>query len=132
MLFDSGSTTDSLSPDFVRVANIKPFELEDPVVLQLGCVGSRSRISYGVKTPIAIGKIADELYFDVVNLDRYDAVLGTPFLRKYGASLDFANNGVIIRGELIPALTIKEEETARRRPAAPRRNAPSNGGQSSH
>ena len=132
VLFDSGSTTDSLSPDFVRVANIKPFELEDPVVLQLGCVGSRSRISYGVKTPIAIGKIADELYFDVVNLDRYDAVLGTPFLRKYGASLDFANNGVIIRGELIPALTIKEEETARRRPAAPRRNAPSNGGQSSH
>ena len=126
VLFDSGSTTDSLSPDFVRVANIKPFELEDPVVLQLGCVGSRSRINYGAKAPIAIGKISDELYFDVVNPDRYDAVLGTPFLRKYGASLNFASNGIMISGDLVPALTIDEDDTTRRKSATPRRNAAPN------
>ncbi|KAJ7579056.1 hypothetical protein C8J56DRAFT_1059298 [Mycena floridula] len=46
-LCDSGSTTDALSPDFTRVAKIKAHELENPVNVVLGTVGSKSKINYG-------------------------------------------------------------------------------------
>ncbi|EPS93045.1 hypothetical protein FOMPIDRAFT_1136897 [Fomitopsis schrenkii] len=74
VLLDSGSTTDSLSPDFARVARVPVLELENPAVLQLGCVGSRSRISHGTTVPMMWGAFSGEVYFDIVNLDRYDAI----------------------------------------------------------
>jgi hypothetical protein len=39
-LFDTGSTTDAVSPKFAHVVDIKIFALEDPVALHLGCKGS--------------------------------------------------------------------------------------------
>ena len=36
-LFDSGSTTDAISPDFARVSNVPILRLEKPATLQLGC-----------------------------------------------------------------------------------------------
>jgi hypothetical protein len=83
-LFDSGSTTDSITPEFAFVTKAKQFTLDDQVVLQLGCVGSRSKISYGTKIPLRFGSISEDTYFDLVNLDRYDCILGTPFLLKHG------------------------------------------------
>ncbi|EPT01769.1 hypothetical protein FOMPIDRAFT_1106552, partial [Fomitopsis schrenkii] len=110
VLLDSGSTTDSLSPDFARVARVPLVELENPAVLQLGCVGSRSRISHGTTVPVMWGSFSREVYFDVVNLDRYDAVLGTPFMRQFGVCLDFARNAIRLGAELFPALEPREEE----------------------
>ena len=120
VLFDSGSTTDSLSPDFAAVAKVPKFELENPAILQLGCVGSRSRINYGTKVPVVAGKFADDVYFDIVNLDRYDAVLGTPFMRKHNVQLDFSRGAVRIAGDEIITLAPAEEEraAARRNPRA--------------
>ncbi|KAH9939210.1 hypothetical protein B0H21DRAFT_757010 [Amylocystis lapponica] len=110
VLFDSGSTTDSVSPDFARVAGLSVFELENPVILQLGCVGSRSRINFGATVPIAFGKAVQDVYFDVVNLDRYDAVLGTPFMRRFGVRLDFGSSIIRIDDVSIVALAPEEEE----------------------
>ena len=125
VLFDSGSTTDSLSPDFAAVAKAPKFELENPAVLQLGCVGSRSRINYGTKVPVVIGQFTNDVYFDIVNLDRYDAVLGTPFMRKYGVRLDFSNGAVQLANEKIATLTPEDEEAAaaRRNPRTGHRSA---------
>ena len=104
-LFDSGSTTDSISPDFTRVAQVPVKTLEDPVTLQLGCVGSRSKINYGAETDLEFASINVSTYLDVANLDKYDSILGTPFLRRHGISLDFENQEIVIRGTLrIPAL----------------------------
>ncbi|KAH9840957.1 uncharacterized protein C8Q71DRAFT_854806 [Rhodofomes roseus] len=123
VLLDSGSTTDSISPDFARVSGIQAFELENPAILQLGCVGSRSRINYGANVPVIWGTFRGEVYFDVVNLDRYDAVLGTPFMRKFGVCLDFAQSSIRIGQHVIPALLPREEEDAanRRRRSFPSR-----------
>ncbi len=85
VLMDSGSTGDSMSPEFARVCGAPTFELENPATLQLGCVGSRSRINYGTKVPIQIGNTIVETYLDIVNLDRYDVVLSTPFMRQCSA-----------------------------------------------
>ena len=118
VLLDSGSTTDSLSPDFARVARVPVVELENPAVLQLGCVGSRSRISHGTTVPVLWGKFTGDVYFDIVNLDRYDAVLGTPFMRKFGVCLDFKANAVRLGDSVIPALPPREEEAAASRKRA--------------
>jgi hypothetical protein len=97
-LFDTGSTLDGISPDFARVANVDVFNLSSPVPIQLGTVGSRSKINYGANLKCALGDLTSEHYFDIINLDRYNACIGLPFMRRYGLSIDPKNNTVIIPG----------------------------------
>ncbi|KAJ3765317.1 hypothetical protein FB446DRAFT_832455 [Lentinula raphanica] len=121
VLFDSGSTADAISPDYARVAKLDVFQLDNPVTLQLGTKGSRSRISFGCVAPYRMngGKLGDIVgkdYFDVANIDRYDAVVGTVFMRKHGIALDFEHNAIRMNGKYIPTLSEGDEtrELARR------------------
>ena len=84
-----------ISPDFTCATGIVTKKLENPVALQLACVGSKSTISYGAMTTIAFGNQHIEEYFDVANIDYYDVILGTLFLRQLGITLDFASLGSI-------------------------------------
>ena len=60
-------------------------------------------INYGTHTTIKIGHKVVEEYFDIVNVEHYDAILGTPFLRKMGIVLDFRSPGMArIGNEVIP------------------------------
>ena len=88
-LFDSGSTTDAVSPDFAQVATLPVMKLDKPITLQLGCSGSRSKINFATETKIGFASISVDTYLDIANLDKYDSILGTLFLRKHGISLDF-------------------------------------------
>lgn len=104
-LLDAGSTTELLSNDFARVAQCDIIKLDNPATLQLGCAGSRSRINFGTRSPVTVGRFGADVYFDIANLDHYNAVLGTPFLRRFGVMLDFKNNCVHIDGQSYPALS---------------------------
>ena len=114
VLFDSGSTSDSVSPSFTMVANMTVIELQNPAVLQLGCRGSRSMINFGAEGVMTFAGVKDTTYLDVVNLDRYDIVLGTPFLHKYGVSLDFGTRTIRVRGVAVPSFTVGEDEVIRK------------------
>ncbi|KAJ7017752.1 hypothetical protein C8F04DRAFT_1278807 [Mycena alexandri] len=118
-LFDTGCTTDSCSPDFARVANIKVHEIEEPVGLQLGTAGSRSKINFGAEVKMEYATLNSDEYLDVVNLDRYDAVVGTKYMRKHGISCDLWKNTIRIKGVPAPTLTAMEEaaEVVRRNAA---------------
>ncbi len=112
-LFDSGSTADAISPDFARLAKLNIFQLTKPITLQLGTKGSRSQIIHGCNASYKFGNArasisGDDYYFDIANVDRYDAVLGTVFMRKHGISLDFEYDA--IRIQCIPAPTLSEGE----------------------
>ncbi|KDQ63999.1 hypothetical protein JAAARDRAFT_117059 [Jaapia argillacea MUCL 33604] len=96
-LLDSGSITDSLSPGFAAIAKIPVSKLEEPVPLQLGCVGSRSTIQFGTTVEIQFGLNTVHHYFNIVNIDRYDAVLGMAFMRRMGISMDF-KHGILKSG----------------------------------
>jgi hypothetical protein len=110
-LLDSGSTTVSITQDFARVAKVKIKELENPVPLQLGTVGSRSMINFGATTRLELGPITDnDAYLDVVNIDRYDMIVGTPFMRKHGLVLDFEKDTLSKRGTPITTLTAGQED----------------------
>ena len=87
-----------ISPDYVWATGIPTFKLESPVGLQLACMGSKSMISYGVRSSIVFGDTHVEEYFDVANIYYYDVILDTPFLRRLGITLDFTGQGAICIG----------------------------------
>ena len=52
---------------------------------------------------IKIGHKVVEEYFDIANVEHYDVILGTPFLRKMGIVLDFRSPGMArIGNKVIP------------------------------
>ena len=73
---------------------IKTFALEKPIALQLACIGSLSMINYGTQATIKIGHKVVKEYFNITNVEYYDVILGTSFLRKMGIVLDFRSPGM--------------------------------------
>jgi Aspartyl protease len=83
-LLDSGSMTILVTHDFTQVAKINVRQLENPVTLQLGTVGSHSMINFGAETRIEFGPIVeDDVYVDVVNIDCYNMIIGTLFMQQH-------------------------------------------------
>jgi len=129
-LLDSGSMTVLVMHDFAHVANLNVMQLENPVALQLGTVGSRSMINFGARTSVNMGPIhEDDAYIDVVNIDRYDMIIGTPFMRKHGLVLDFSRDVLSIQGQKIQTLNSGQEDLmlAKKRASRARASAPSGG-----
>jgi hypothetical protein len=104
ILLNSGCTSDSVSPEFATSANLKAHQLEEPVPLQLGTVGSCSKINFGLFTDFEISKTKDNHYFDIINIDRYDVILGTVFMRKHGIILDFEHDEVRVKGRVLDTI----------------------------
>ncbi|KAJ7442575.1 hypothetical protein B0H11DRAFT_2251478 [Mycena galericulata] len=125
VLIDTGSTTNSVTPEFANATKAPRIKLAVQVTLQLGCVGSRSRINYGTRIPVDFGGIKGYVYFDLVNLDRYDVIIGTPFLNRHGIILDFGKRELRFpNGHVIPALPITAEAALISRRSAARREPP--------
>jgi Retroviral aspartyl protease len=100
-LIDSGSEGIMISPEFTRMTGMKTFMLEQPIALQLACIGSRSTINYGTHAIIKFGDHDIEEYFDIMNVEYYNTILGTPFLQRMGVSLDFNGPGRIMMGTTV-------------------------------
>lgn len=110
-MLDTGSTADAITPGFARVANLKIFELTEPVGVQLGTKGSRSRIVYGTVGTVQFSTINTRHYLDIVNVDKYDAIIGIGFMRKHNIVLDPAANEIRVNGTKLPAMTSEEFRT---------------------
>ncbi|KAI0038486.1 hypothetical protein FA95DRAFT_1662767, partial [Auriscalpium vulgare] len=108
-LFDSGSTTNGISPEAATVSRVGIFELTDPMTLQLGVVGSKSKINYGTRCMIGVNGQEVACYLDVANIDHYDIILGTPFLHGNRVALDFGDLSITINGQRVHRARIKEE-----------------------
>jgi hypothetical protein len=110
-LMDTGSTTVSITHNFARVVNMSVLQLENPVPLQLGTVGSHSMINYGARARLDLGPIHDDdVYLDVVNIDRYDMIIGTPFMWKHGLVLDFGHDTLTVNGHSVQTLTSGQKD----------------------
>ena len=90
-----------ISPNFIHAMGIVPIKLEQPIGLQLTCVGSKSTINYGAKSTITFRNARVKEYFDIVNIDYYDVILGTPFLWRLNIMLEFTSPGIIRMGTTV-------------------------------
>jgi hypothetical protein len=102
VLIDTGCTTDMVSPDYLAAMGEIPFELDNPVGLQMATRGSRARINYGYRANLTLGNFRAKHYVDVANLDQYDIILGSGFMRKHKVILDFTEEkraAFILNGE---------------------------------
>ena len=89
MMLDMGSTSNFISLAFATVHRICTFPFEQQLTLQLGCVGSHSCITHGANAQMWIRAFDAQLYFDVTNIDRYNCILGIPFLQQNAVIVDF-------------------------------------------
>ena len=90
-----------ISPNFIRAEKIEAFLLDKPIGIQLVVTGSKSVINYGTNVTIKYKGKELKGYFDIINIDYYDAILGTPFLRKHEVIIDFVNNCLRIKDKII-------------------------------
>ena len=100
-VIDSGCEGTMISPNFIRAAKIEPFLLDKPIGIQLAVTGSKSVINYGTNATIKYEGRESKEYFDIINIDYYDAILGTPFLRKHEVVINFINNCLRLKDKII-------------------------------
>ena len=112
-MLDTGSTSNFVSPAFATVHRIRAFPLEQQLTLQLGCIGSRSRITHGAHAQMRIRAFNTQLYFDVANIDRYNCILGIPFLRQNAVIVDFGRQVLRIGRGDVPMIQDSETVAAR-------------------
>jgi hypothetical protein len=98
-----------ITPAFAEHAKVLIDRLEDPHILQLGTVGSRSSIKYGADVEIQVAGTSTTSYVDIANLDLYDMVIGTPWMRRNKVILDLGENKITVQGTTIPALKVREK-----------------------
>ena len=103
-MLDTGSTGNFMSPTFAKVTGMNTFPLEQQLTLQLGCIGSQSKITHSGNGHIEIGNKVSEICFNVANIDRYDCILGIPFLRERKVVLNFADQQIHISDTTIALL----------------------------
>lgn len=123
VLLDSGCTIEALSPAHVQLTGGKIRQLNDQHSLQLGTVGSRAKFNYGTTMKTAYADICEDVYYDIINIDRYDAIVGTRFMRKHGIQLDFQKGQVLIRGKPAPTLSMGEDSAEFTRRSSMKREA---------
>ncbi|KAG6893401.1 hypothetical protein C0995_000637, partial [Termitomyces sp. Mi166 len=111
MLWDSGSTTTGIMPQFAHVNAICIHELSEHLMLQLGTVGSHAMVQFGTEVKIKASGHPTKEYVDIANFDRYDMIIGTPYMRKNNVILDFVKNEVVINGIPLKAERIVLKDT---------------------
>jgi len=83
-----------ISPEMVQIVGLKVHQLMEQIPIQLGTKGSKSQINHGTKACIKIGTVENYHYFDVINIDRYDIIIGTVFMKQHRIVLDFKKDQV--------------------------------------
>ena len=95
-LIDSGSLADFMSTTLAEQLDVPWIELTKPLTIQLAAQGSRSKVNYGTKVQFAYQDIQMERYFDIMNVQNYDLILGTLFLFQHKVMIGLNGSRVVI------------------------------------
>ena len=87
VLIDTGSMANFLSTTVVDQLGLKKEILAKPLPVQLTVHGSCSKINCCVTVDFKYQEIDCKRRFDIVNLDNYDVILGTPFLFQHKVAI---------------------------------------------
>jgi hypothetical protein len=82
-LLDSGSLGDFMSTTLAEQLKVERQPLDTQLTVQLAAQGSKTKISYSAEADLTYAKIQSRRRFDVMNIDGYDLILGTPFIWQH-------------------------------------------------
>jgi hypothetical protein len=82
-LVDSGSQSDFMSTSVADQLKVDKIELAVPLVVQLAVQGSRSKVNHSTTVDFQYQGIKCPKYFDIMNIQGYDLILGTPFIFQH-------------------------------------------------
>jgi hypothetical protein len=82
-LLDSGSLGDFMSSTLADQLNVQRSTLDVPLALQLAVQGSRSKVNMRAMVELRYQDISKTRTFDVINLNNYDLILGTPWMHQH-------------------------------------------------
>lgn len=95
-LIDSGSLADFMSTTLADQLRVERDLLAKPLTLQMAVQGSRSKINCGTAVEFRYQGIKTFRRFDIVNLDSYDLILGTPFIFQHKVLIGLNPTRVLI------------------------------------
>ena len=98
-LLDSGSLGDFVSSTLADQLSAKKEMLASPISLQLAVQGSRSKVNARTTLKLEYQDICENRTFDVININNYDLILGTPFMYQHQMCLGFNPARVVIGSE---------------------------------
>ncbi|KAG6808146.1 hypothetical protein H0H92_005264, partial [Tricholoma furcatifolium] len=107
-----GSMTDSYYLLQCKMRARHSSQVEKPIMLQLGMIGSRSIVNYGAIVAME-GYGVGKMYVDIANFDKYNCIIGTLFMHANKVKLDFENMKVIVNGVTIKATPVVIENDGR-------------------
>ena len=105
-LLDSGLLRDFLSSMLVDQLSIKKENLDSLLLLQLAVQGSRSKVNVKAAVKLEYQGICETRTFDIININNYDLILGTPWMYQHQICLGFNLERVVVRSDSV--LAIKE------------------------
>ncbi|TDL15616.1 hypothetical protein BD410DRAFT_816934 [Rickenella mellea] len=109
-LLDTGSLADFMSTTLADQLSLAREPLEKPLPVQLAISGSRTVVNYSATVDLRYQDINERRRFDIVNLDSYDLILGTPFLFAHKVLLGFNPSQIAIGSKI--SLPIKGESVS--------------------
>ena len=95
-LLDSGSLGDFMSSTLADQLGINKEPLSTPLALQLAVQGSRSKVNSAATAQLKYQDIDEKRTFDVINLNNYDLILGTPWMHQHQVCIGFNPARIII------------------------------------
>jgi len=95
------------------------YTLKTPMTMKLGCVGSKSKINFGTEANVDFAGKRSKTYFDVANIDKYNVILGLPYMNKNNIILDIPRQ--IIKCGNVEVKALQRGDT---NPEPQRRNVP--------
>ncbi|KAG9020933.1 hypothetical protein FS837_007742, partial [Tulasnella sp. UAMH 9824] len=109
-LVDSGSLADFMSTRLVDQLKVRLDELEKPMAVQLAVTGSRTVVNNSSTVEFEYQGVRENRRFNIINLENYNIILGTPFLFQHKVGLVFNPSKLAIGSE--KALPMEGEQVA--------------------
>jgi RNase H-like domain found in reverse transcriptase/Reverse transcriptase (RNA-dependent DNA polymerase)/Retroviral aspartyl protease len=95
-LLDSGSLGDFISSTLVDQLSIARDALSTPLSLHLAVQGSRSKVNASATVKLKYQGIDETRALDIINLNNYDVILGTPWMYQHKVCVGFNPARVVV------------------------------------
>ena len=100
VLIDSGSLGDFISSTLADQLGLKKQSLPKPMTVQLAVQGSRSQVKTRMEARLQYQGIDEIRRFDVININSYDIILGTPWMWQHQVCIGFNKARVVIGSDI--------------------------------